>query len=87
MKYIGDVNEIMKLIKHRMIDNDITQKDICNATGWSKGTVSNLLNGRTENPSLKVILELCNAIGCDFIIDIQPKADLDNKKIGYVINE
>lgn len=52
-----------------------------------KGTVSNLLNGRTENPSLKVILELCNAIGCDFIIDIQPKADLDNKKIGYVINE
>lgn len=70
MKYTGDVNEIMKLIKHRMIDNDVTQKDICNATGWSKGTVSNLLGGKTENPSLKIILQLCNAIGCDFMIDI-----------------
>ena len=70
MKYDGNVMEVMKLIKHRMIDRDITQKDICNATGWSKGTVSNLLGGKTENPSLKVILQLCNAIECDFIIDI-----------------
>ena len=69
MKYDGNVMEVMKLIKHRMIDRDITQKDICNATGWSKGTVSNLLGGKTENPSLKVILQLCNAIECDFIID------------------
>ena len=60
----------MLMIKHAMLDNDITQKDICSATGWSKGTVSNLLNGRTENPSLKIILQLCDAIGCDFIIDI-----------------
>lgn len=75
MKYTGDVNDIMKLIKHRMIDNDVTQKDICNITGWTKGTVSNLLNGRTENPSLKIILELCNAIGCDFVVDIRPKTD------------
>ena len=73
MKYTGDVNEIMKMIKHKMIDNDITQKDICNATGWSKGTVSNLLNGKTENPSLKIILQLCDAIGCDFMIDIVDK--------------
>lgn len=70
MKYTGDVNDVMKLIKHRMIDNDITQKDICNVTGWSKGTVSNLLGGKTENPSLKIILQLCDAIGCDFMIDI-----------------
>lgn len=73
MKYTGDVNEVMKLIKYRMIDKDITQKDICNATGWSKGTVSNLLNGKTENPSLKIILQLCDAIGCDFMIDIVNK--------------
>lgn len=73
MKYTGDVMDIMKLIKHRMIDNDVTQKDICNVTGWSKGTVSNLLGGKTENPSLKIILQLCDAIGCDFIIDIAKK--------------
>ena len=73
MRYTGDVNEVMKLIKYRMIDKDITQKDICNATGWSKGTVSNLLSGKTENPSLKIILQLCDAIGCDFMIDIISK--------------
>lgn len=73
IKYTGNINDVMLLIKHKMLDNDITQKDICNATGWTKGTVSNLLNGRTENPSLKVILQLCDAVGCDFIIDIQNK--------------
>ena len=73
MKYDGDITKVMLMIKHAMLDNDITQKDICSATGWSKGTVSNLLNGRTENPSLKIILRLCDAIGCDFIIDIVKK--------------
>jgi len=71
IKYNGNINDIMLMVKHAMLDNDIKQKDICNATGWSKGTVSNLLNGRTENPSLKVILELCKACKCDFIIDIK----------------
>lgn len=75
IKYNGDISEITLMLKHIMLDMDIKQKDLCNATGWTKGTVSNLLNGRTENPSLKVILELCNAIGCDFIIDIRPKKD------------
>ena len=73
IKYDGDITKVMLMIKHAMLDNDITQKDICSATGWSKGTVSNLLNGRTENPSLKIILQLCDAIGCDFIIDIVKK--------------
>lgn len=74
IKYNGDISEITLMLKHIMLNMDIKQKDLCNATGWTKGTVSNLLNGRAENPSLKVILELCNAIGCDFIIDIQPKS-------------
>lgn len=73
IKYNGNIEDIMLLIKHKMLDNNISQKDICNITGWSKSTVSNLLNGRTENPSLKIILQLCNAINCDFIVDIQNK--------------
>lgn len=70
IKYDGDITKVMLMIKHAMLDNDITQKDICSATRWSKGTVSNLLNGRTENPSLKIILQLCDATNCDFMIDI-----------------
>lgn len=75
IKYNGNIDDITKLIKHIMIDRDIRQKDLCNATGWTKSTVSNLLNNRTENPSLKLLLELCTAIDCDLIIDITPKKE------------
>ena len=71
LNYNGNVNDIMIMIKHIMLDKDIKQKDICNATGWSKATVSNLLNGRTANPSLNIILQLCKACGSDFLIDIK----------------
>lgn len=83
MKYNGNINDITKMIKHIMIDNDIRQKDLCNATGWTKSTISNLLNNRTENPSLKLLLELCEAINCDLIIDIKPKEKWYNKGIDY----
>lgn len=70
VKYTGNIGDITLMLKHAMLDNDIKQKDICNATGWSKSTVSNLLNNRTDNPSIGVIMQLCNAMGCDLIIDI-----------------
>lgn len=73
VKYNGNISDITLMIKHIMLDMDIKQKDLCNATGWSKATISNLLNNRTENPSLRTLLELCNAMNCDFIIDIRPK--------------
>ena len=72
IKYTGKIDDITLMIKHAMLDKDIKQKDICNATGWTKSTVSNLLNNRTSNPSIGVILQLCDAIGCDLIIDIVP---------------
>lgn len=73
IKYDGNIADITLMIKHLMLDMDIKQKDLCNATGWTKATVSNLLNNRTENPSLKILLELCNAMNCNLIIDIVPK--------------
>ena len=54
-----------------MIEKDIKQKDICNKTGWSKSTVSNILNNRTSNPSLDLLLNICNAMDCKLIIDIE----------------
>lgn len=73
VKYNGDISEITLMLKHIMLDMDIKQKDLCNVTGWTKATISNLLNNRTENPSLKILLELCDAMGCDLIIDIIPR--------------
>lgn len=73
VRYEGNIADVTLMIKHIMLDMDLKQKDICNATGWTKATVSNLLNNRTDNPSLKVLMELCKAMDCDLIIDIQPK--------------
>lgn len=73
IKYNGNISDITLMLKHIMLDMDIKQKDLCNATGWTKATISNLLNNRTENPSLKILLELCNAMNCDLNIDIVPR--------------
>lgn len=79
VKYNGNIADITLMIKHIMLDMDIKQKDLCNATGWTKATISNLLNNRTENPSLKILLELCNAMNCDLNIDIVPRAKEDSQ--------
>lgn len=66
-----DIDAIMLQIRHIMLNRNIRQKDICNATGWSRQTVSNLLGGRTPNPSLRVIAQLINALGCNLYIGIE----------------
>lgn len=70
IEYTGNIEQFTLAIKHIMLDKNLKSKDICNATGWSKGTVSNLLNNRTPNPSLRVVLELCRAVDCKMHIDI-----------------
>lgn len=70
IEYDGNIEQLTLAIKHIMLDKNLKSKDICNATGWSKGTVSNLLNNRTPNPSLGIVLELCKAVGCKMCIDI-----------------
>ena len=73
MVYNNNIDDIMKLIKHIMIDNDIKQTDIVEKTGQSKSTISNLLNGKSKNITLDTLLMLCNAVGCQLEINIKPK--------------
>lgn len=70
MKYT-DLKSIMLQVEHIMLDNDIRQKDISNKTGWSRQTVSNLLACRRDSINIDTLNTLCDAIGCDLIIDIQ----------------
>ena len=69
----------MLQIEHIMLDKDLRQKDICNATGWSKQTVSNLLSCKRDNITLDTLSTLCNAIDCDLIIDVQSHKDTPTK--------
>lgn len=73
MIYNNNIDDIMKQIKHIMIDHDIKQSDIVEKTGQSKSTISNLLNGKSKNITLDTLLMLCNAVNCQLEINIKPK--------------
>ena len=73
MIYTGNINEIMKAIEHIKVDYDISNTDIAQAMGKSKQTVSNLLNGQSNNITLNTLLSLCDAVGCNLKIEIERK--------------
>ena len=56
MIYTGNVIDIMKAIEHIKVDYDISNMDIAQVMGKSKQTVSNLLNGQSNNITLNTLL-------------------------------
>ena len=77
MKYDGNADKVIDLIKHAMIDTRIQQKDIVEKTGLNKGTISNFLNYKSSNPSLDTLKMYCDVMDYDLIIDIQPKEKIE----------
>jgi len=73
VKYDGNSDKVIDLIKHTMIDTRAQQKDIAAKTGLNKGTVSNFLNYKSSNPTLDTLKMYCDAMECDLIIDIVPR--------------
>lgn len=73
MIYNNNIDDLMKQIKHIMIDKDIKQIDLAEKTGQNKATISNLLNCKSKNVTLDTLLMLCNAIDCQLEIDIKLK--------------
>lgn len=67
----NNIEDITNGIKHIMIDRNMRQKDLCNATGLSKQAISNLLNNRTENITLDTLNRLCKALGCELSVVIE----------------
>lgn len=67
----NNIEDITNGIKHIMIDKNMRQKDLCNATGLSKQAISNLLNNRTENITLDTLDKLCKALGCKLSVVIE----------------
>lgn len=76
MIYDGNVDNIIDLIKHKMIDTRTQQKDIVLKTGLNKGTISNFLNYKSSNPTLDTLKMYCDAMGCELHIDIVQKKDI-----------
>lgn len=75
MIYQGDIKPLLKMVDHVMIDKELSNNAIADTMGKSKQTISNLLNGRQPNVTLETLLALCQAIGCQLVIDIVPIDD------------
>lgn len=67
----NNIEDITTLIKHIMVDEGIKQKDIVEKIGWTKQTVSNILNNHTKNIGIDTLKELCNGLGYDLHIELK----------------
>lgn len=70
---VKNQDDLILQIKHYMLDNKLKQKDIVVATGLSKQTISNLLNGRSKNMTLDTLFMLLNALDCNLSISLNKK--------------
>lgn len=71
MKYTT-INDLQKLLKHVMIDSDLTNNELAERCGKSKQAMSNLL--RQDNISINQLKSICDAMGCELHIDIIPES-------------
>lgn len=72
MIYTGNIEEVMKQLKHIMVDKNIKQVDLVDKTGLAKATISNLLNCKSKNITMDTLVMLCHACDCKLDIHIIP---------------
>ncbi len=64
---MNDDKHLQNRLKVLLAERDLSIKDIVNATGLTRPSVSNMVNNRHANISLKNIEKLCNYL--DISID------------------
>ena len=61
-------------VRQRMAELDATASDVCAAAGLNPTAMSDLINGRTKNPTSSRLMLLCDALDVD-PIDIMRRVD------------
>jgi transcriptional regulator with XRE-family HTH domain len=77
MKRARILKPIGELITRIMVEKGIDLSTLADLTGLSNGYLSDLTRGKIDNPSLKVMLKIAEALETDFLIKgtIQPKKE------------
>jgi DNA-binding XRE family transcriptional regulator len=63
-------NELTEMRKR----NNITQKDLEEASGLSQQAISRIEVGKDVSPSLKSLIRYADAIGCHLTLELNPEA-------------
>ena len=53
-------------IKDLMTENGMTITDVTKATGLTRQTIYNIINGKIENSKVKIVLKLAECFGVEF---------------------
>ena len=65
------MNEIIEAVKTEMKNNNIKIADLCRATGLSRQTLDNIMNGRRSGINLGTLCKICEAVGLSVTIQKQ----------------
>lgn len=65
------MNEIIEAVKTAMKNNNIKIADLCRATGLSRQTLDNIMNGRRSGINLGTLCKICEAVGLSVTIQKQ----------------
>lgn len=63
--------EIIEAVKTAMKNNNIKIADLCRATGLSRQTLDNIMNGRRLGINLGTLCKICDAVGLSVTIQKQ----------------
>lgn len=61
-------------VRQRMAELDMTASDVCAAAGLNPTAMSNLINGRTKNPTSSRLMLLCDSLDVD-PVDVMRRVD------------
>lgn len=76
---VNNINELVKILKIYMIENNKTQADIWKTLNIKQANVSRTFNGKT-NFSIQTFLDYVSAIDGQIEINIVPKDKTSNKE-------
>lgn len=76
---INNIDELVKILKIYMIENDKTQADIWKTLNIKQANVSRTFSGKT-NFSIQTLLDYVSAIDGQIEINIVPKDKTSNKE-------
>lgn len=68
-----NMNIFGNVVKHFIVDSNVTQREIAEKIGCNPNTVSQLLS--RENISLDKMLLIADALDCDLKITLEPRGD------------
>lgn len=79
-----EVEAILEMILKQKNETGMTDQQISDASGVPRTTVSRILQGRTQNPTIKNLRDIALAVGCDvFPTPPEPPSD-DDTQISYM---